>query len=482
MAEGRVRGFSIATKCATLEELIEKFRDRVDETSILVNTVESRDIGTECAFAILLADKKVALAGTCTVMAVFTDANNPFKRPGMQLAIKRLGPQSEGVFAQLLAKRIAPRRLTTMIPVLAPRTTTAVPAAVQPRTTQPIRGLRTDPATQVAREPARRLSTVQIPPPKERPSEPNLDEPLARAPRATPFHLEHDKPKPTPAPAQPETRTPGSSYILPANPLSNLTDASLEGFVDCKLIESLGEAPATFATGTHDELMTVAPSTAAIEPVERPSASTFAVPTHVEPMRSEPLPLPPPPPARPTQTLGVYQSQELPKLDVGPANDSVRANTYVPLVPRKLRMKLLLAVVLLPLLGAAAVVTFMQLTASTATAAAPPMPATLAVVDGVATYARANVEPAPAAPVQAAPSRPQPIHAVLIRTYPIAARVVVGGLYFGTTPTYVKVPANTPVDVQIARRGFKPVTYKLTSKKRTDRVFVRLQRATKGRK
>ena len=181
MAEGRVRGFSIATKCATLDELIEKFRDRVDETSILVNTVESRDIGTECAFAILLSDKKVALAGTCTVIAVFTDANNPFKRPGMQLAIKRLGPQSEGVFAQLLAKRIAPRRLTTMIPVLAPRTTTtAVPATVQPRTTQPIRGQRSDAGAQVAREPARRLPTVQIPPPKERgerPSEPNLDEP-----------------------------------------------------------------------------------------------------------------------------------------------------------------------------------------------------------------------------------------------------------------------------------------------------------------
>src|SRR6266498_157487 len=75
MAEARVRGFSVATKCASVEDMIEKFRDRVDEHSILVNTVESRELGTECAFAILLADKSVALAGTCIVQAVYVDAN-----------------------------------------------------------------------------------------------------------------------------------------------------------------------------------------------------------------------------------------------------------------------------------------------------------------------------------------------------------------------------------------------------------------------
>jgi hypothetical protein len=34
-----------------------------------------------------------------------------------------------------------------------------------------------------------------------------------------------------------EARTPGSDFVLPANPLSNLTDDQLEGFIDCTLYE-----------------------------------------------------------------------------------------------------------------------------------------------------------------------------------------------------------------------------------------------------
>ena len=37
--------------------------------------------------------------------------------------------------------------------------------------------------------------------------------------------------------ADAESRTPGSEFILPANPLSNLTDHQLEGFIDCTLYE-----------------------------------------------------------------------------------------------------------------------------------------------------------------------------------------------------------------------------------------------------
>lgn len=50
---------------------------------------------------------------------------------------------------------------------------------------------------------------------------------------------EHAPIAPPPAPPV-ETRTPGSSLILPANPLQNLSDESLEGFVDCTLYEDTG--------------------------------------------------------------------------------------------------------------------------------------------------------------------------------------------------------------------------------------------------
>ena len=46
-----------------------------------------------------------------------------------------------------------------------------------------------------------------------------------------------------------EKRTPGSDMILPANPLMDLTDASLEGFVDCKLFEAT-QPPAPAPTPT----------------------------------------------------------------------------------------------------------------------------------------------------------------------------------------------------------------------------------------
>src|SRR5204863_7790314 len=45
-----------------------------------------------------------------------------------------------------------------------------------------------------------------------------------------------------------EQRTPGSELILPANPLQNMTDGMLEGFVDCTLYEET----ATFFRAADD--------------------------------------------------------------------------------------------------------------------------------------------------------------------------------------------------------------------------------------
>lgn len=55
----------------------------------------------------------------------------------------------------------------------------------------------------------------------------------------------------------------------------------------------------------------------------------------------------------------VYQSSELPKLDVE-TDDSV-PNMRVPRIARELRNRLLLAIALAPAAGAAAVVLYMQL-------------------------------------------------------------------------------------------------------------------------
>jgi hypothetical protein len=60
---------------------------------------------------------------------------------------------------------------------------------------------------------------------------------------------------PDPAPGA-DLRTPGSAFVLPANPLHNLSDESLEGFVDCTLYEETGNFfhPATDGGGWNDEV------------------------------------------------------------------------------------------------------------------------------------------------------------------------------------------------------------------------------------
>jgi hypothetical protein len=100
----------VATTCGTVEELIERYHTRVDETSIFVGIIEERVLGTECAFAILLANKQPALAGICIVREVFRDANNPYGRRGMKIAIQRLGVTSERLFADMLSARAAHKR------------------------------------------------------------------------------------------------------------------------------------------------------------------------------------------------------------------------------------------------------------------------------------------------------------------------------------------------------------------------------------
>jgi hypothetical protein len=75
----------------------------------------------------------------------------------------------------------------------------------------------------------------------------------------------------------------------------------------------------------------------------------------------------------------------------------------------------------------------------------------------------------------------RPMHAVFIKTIPNAAKVTFEGRFFGYTPTYVKVPAHTPVKIEVARAGFKPVVHSMTSKSVTDQVTLRLTREKRTR-
>lgn len=64
------------------------------------------------------------------------------------------------------------------------------------------------------------------------------------------------KPVTTAEPMPDANRTPGSELVLPANPLMNLTDESLEGYVDCTLYEETGNFfPADDDTSFVDDVV-----------------------------------------------------------------------------------------------------------------------------------------------------------------------------------------------------------------------------------
>ena len=180
----KIKAMRIATRCTTLEEFVVGFTPYCDGATCFIPTLGMRPVGLETAFAIQLADSTPMLRGLCVVQDAWETAANPFKRPGLRVKFVRLTADSNELLATMLRAR-----------------------------------------AQHDFEPPTAVNSSLGPPPVPRP------------PPATP--------PPIPQPPRPEeTRTPGSPYILPANPLTALTDESLNAFVDCMLYEEAGEIAA----------------------------------------------------------------------------------------------------------------------------------------------------------------------------------------------------------------------------------------------
>jgi hypothetical protein len=357
--------------------------------------------------------------------------------------------------------------------------------------TQPIRGLRAETPRQLYRA-HRRLSSVHIP---------AVEKPLGCSVRATPPIIvpdRHVQKKQTNSPVaifaegsgdtrQPseasatETRTPGSSFILPANPLSDESDASLEGLVDCGLFESYGSADvpsrARLAQGPMDETADRSPAIVATvddEPTQ-PMVMPLLIAAEVLARREKEV-------ERMRTSLVVVETSDAatrrPDLSVGKPNIGAHAAGSA----RRWRTRRLLSVALASAMCAAFTIVAVFTTTPARSVVAAVEPAVTADAEAVAVRGTEQVEAPPPSTPDAPNTSKRPIHSVLIKTYPIAAAVMIGDRSYGTTPTYIKVPANTPVQVRIARVGFKPVTRVVKSKQRFDEVFVPLQRnrARKG--
>lgn len=259
------KALCVATRCSSIDQFVATFHRFCDETSFFVATMASRPVGLETAFSIQLEDKTPVLRGLCVVVEAWATPANRYGRPGVRLAVKRLTNDSMDVFKQLQTARIAAESKVEKVAIPAPP---PPPPAQRPPTETGAQSIRIQviPPVAAKQTPSSPLPVV-IPPkppaPPPPPPPPALIEserpvraegtnppsivledtalaaatPAAEPAQAAPEAVNADE---LTTPVATETRTPGSSYVLPANPLMNLTDKSLEGFVECALYEETG--------------------------------------------------------------------------------------------------------------------------------------------------------------------------------------------------------------------------------------------------
>ncbi len=120
----KTKGLRIATRCGSLDQFIAAFHRACDAHSFFVPSLASRPVGLETAFSVDLANGTPVLRGRGVVMSSWTTSANPFKRPGVQIGVRRLTRDSERVFEQLLIARAVAedgeRKTVEMPPLFAP--------------------------------------------------------------------------------------------------------------------------------------------------------------------------------------------------------------------------------------------------------------------------------------------------------------------------------------------------------------------------
>jgi hypothetical protein len=91
----------VVTGCTNEDELVATFAPLSSDKTLFIPTRVMRLPGVETGFSIRLADGSPKLRGLCVVLGSYPDADNAWRRPGVQLGIRKLTPDSTPVFARL---------------------------------------------------------------------------------------------------------------------------------------------------------------------------------------------------------------------------------------------------------------------------------------------------------------------------------------------------------------------------------------------
>lgn len=320
------KALCVSTRCTSVDQFVATFYRFCEDDTFFIATLSQRPVGLDTAFSIQLADKTPVLRGDCTVIEAWSTPINRFGRPGVRLAMKRLTAESRLVLQQLQdAAASAPKDSaipTAEIPPTPPPTPPSrppipraptVPARPSVTTTQPLpsisipeRVAATPPPRPPTPVPSIARGTMQTAPVTETaPPEPKSPlSTLAKTLEAQRAARRTDPPPPPPVltiepislepkkivEPRVEERVAGSSFVLPANPLSHLTDQSIEGFVDCALYEE--RANFVHPDGTPDALEAIDNVHTLPPPMGHPST--------IPPPMGHPSTIPPPMGGRPT--------------------------------------------------------------------------------------------------------------------------------------------------------------------------------------
>ena len=103
----KIKGLRIATRYATIADLVAKMHRYYDGSSLFVATRAAQTVGTELPFSVQLADGSDALRGRCVVLDAWATPDNKFGKPGLRLGLKEMTPESQGVLEQMLGARRA---------------------------------------------------------------------------------------------------------------------------------------------------------------------------------------------------------------------------------------------------------------------------------------------------------------------------------------------------------------------------------------
>ncbi|MGE3546929.1 MAG: PEGA domain-containing protein, partial [Kofleriaceae bacterium] len=505
----KTRALCIATRCASVEQFIATFHRFCDETSFFVATMTTRPVGLETAFSIQLEGGSPVLRGYCVVLEAWSTPANRFGRPGVRLGVRRLTTESMPVFKQLQTARVAALGSNEVeTPLKPPRTITpSAPRTLTPTALKRAEGTPSSPLPQVSSvEVPRAEGSVAAPPEPATPSQgsPAIGErdpsssdrsaehgaavrsPLDERPATAPptresYDVVRADATPIPAPRSEErsgphneSRTPGSSFILPANPLMNLSDESLEGFVDC----SLYEETANFMrpSGDIDSLIDLEDPPAPPPPplVPRSALTTGPVPTVPEPAREPSMSSPHhevfPHVVLPIQTMQLpVRTTGVQRFPVPPIEDASSLTTLDRFRDKRWWLiggAAVLLVILIVIVAKVAGSNDSQPTAAEEPAAVPAAPSDAAVAAGEPPTRAETAPPTPA--------EPEP---------PAAATDASGNPVVGSGPcrmTVASTPAGSIIKVDGAVVGPSPLTIAgPCAKRRVEVTHPRYQAATR---